>query len=122
MPEIIDGLAIRRRLGRHNWSAPRPWGPDGFAYVAKNGNGAVIVTGFNDDDGVLWIHASMTREATVPSYDDLKFLHAAVWPDGNAYQAFVPPAEHVNIHPRALHLWGRADGARLLPDLPGGTI
>ncbi len=121
MPEIIDGLAIRRRLGRDQWFAPQPMGPDGFSFVAKDGNGSIIVTGW-DDRGVEWIHASMTRATTLPSYEDLKLLHAAVWPDGNAYQAFVPPEDHVNIHPRALHLWGRADGARLLPDLPRGTI
>jgi hypothetical protein len=36
---------------------------------------------------------------------------------------FAPPSEHVNIHDHALHLWGRLDGARVLPDFGRfGTI
>ncbi|MEU4804392.1 hypothetical protein [Actinosynnema sp. NPDC023587] len=41
----------------------------------------------------------------------------------DALQVFVPPAEHANFHPRALHLWGRGDGRRMLPDFgSAGTI
>jgi hypothetical protein len=29
---------------------------------------------------------------------------------------FAPPAEHVNIHERALHLWGRVDGSPVMPN------
>jgi hypothetical protein len=40
-----------------------------------------------------------------------------------AYQVFVPESEHVNIHPHALHLWGRADGTNALPNFGRfGTI
>lgn len=66
-----------------------------------------------------WTHVSMTRRDSVPSYDDLCALHAAVWPDGWAYQMFAPPSHHVNIHPYALHLWGRSDGRPVLPVLSG---
>ncbi|PXY21150.1 DUF7694 domain-containing protein [Prauserella muralis] len=134
MPDLVDGLAIRKRLGRKQWSLPRPLGPDGFSYIAHNGDGRpvgiVIVTGWYEDDDrdergapIPWIHASMQRPDGVPSYEDLTLLHAAVWPDGHAYQCFVPPDDHINAHERVLHLWGRADGTRLLPDFGKyGTI
>jgi site-specific DNA-cytosine methylase len=35
--------------------------------------------------------------------------------DGWAFQVFAPPSDHVNIA-QVLHVWGRADGARIHPD------
>ncbi|GEL47081.1 hypothetical protein CHO01_21970 [Cellulomonas hominis] len=119
----LDPLAVRRRLGRDDWSPPEPFGPDGFRYRAKDGNGTVIVScsplpleaGPTDRDD--WLHASISRRDAIPSYEDLVLLHGAVWGEGgHAVQVFVPTAEHLNIHPRTLHLWGRADGQRLLPN------
>jgi len=46
-----------------------------------------------------------------------------VWPAGYAYQVFAPPSQHVNIHPYALHLWGKVDGSPTLPEFGKyGTI
>ena len=46
-----------------------------------------------------------------------------MFPEGWAYQVFAPPWAHINIHPNALHLWGRLDGANVLPDFGSwGTI
>jgi len=56
----------------------------------------------------------------MPSYNDLAMLHAAVFESGWAYQVFVPPGEHVNLHDFALHLFGRLDGAPVLPDFTYG--
>jgi hypothetical protein len=120
----LDGVTIHRRLGSHKWLRPVPWGPDGWMMRAKNGDGIVIVTvspapgapadqEWENDDA--WIHASISRN-TMPTYGDLANLHAAVWEDGWAYQMFAPPEAHVNIHERALHLWGRFDGAPVLPN------
>ena len=112
----LDGLDIRKRLGRDEWGIPAPFGPDGWAYVAKLPHwGQVIITCWDHTDGLDYVHASISRPDTIPTYEDLKLLHAAVWPTGYAYQLFVPPSEHVNIHEHALHLWGRLDGASLLP-------
>jgi hypothetical protein len=123
MADVVNGLEIRKRLGAATWDVPRLMGPDGFVYRSRDGDGVIIVSGWPEPDGVYWIHASMTRADGVPSYADLAMLHAAVWPAGNSYQCFVPPGDHVNIHARALHLWGRADGARCLPDFGKyGTI
>jgi hypothetical protein len=120
--DFVNSLEIRKRLGAKTWGRPMPFGPDGFGFVRSADSSKIIVScaPTNDpasDRPVEWIHASISNPRRLPTYDDLAALHHAVWGDsGHAYQAFVPPTEHVNIHPRALHLWGRADGARVLPN------
>jgi hypothetical protein len=115
----INGVELWRKLGTHRWAVPKAWGPDGWMLQAKNGDGIVIVTvappPIPDDQEADWIHASISRK-TMPTYGDLAKLHQAVWPDGWAYQMFAPPSEHVNIHERALHLWGRLDGSPVMPN------
>lgn len=120
MPTNLNGLAIRRVLGRGNWSTPEPFGPDGWRFVNLDGRSSVIVS-VADHGPDEWIHASIARADEMPSYADLKLLHAAVFGDRWAYQVFAPPSDHVNIHSYALHLFGRLDGAPALPDFTDGT-
>jgi hypothetical protein len=119
MATTLDPLGIRRRLGRSLWFPPDPFGPDGWKFDARDDARRIIVSAApapDDVDGTGgdWWHASISAPV-MPTYDDLQMMHRAVWPDGYAYQVFAPPAEHVNIHVHALHLWGRPNGARLLP-------
>lgn len=130
MADIVDAHDIRKRLGPEQWTPPRQFGQDGFFFVSNDLDARVIVSTFPlsslgiPDAGVLWIHASICRTSGMPSYEDLAMLHHAVWgTTGHAYQVFVPLAEHISIHDRVLHLWGRADGARVLPNFGRlGTI
>lgn len=123
----IDALRIRRVLGREMWGPPQPFGPAGWRLQLVN-DGTVLaevlvsqapqpMPGLEGIDETEWIHASMVVEApALPTYEDLCLLKRAVWGDvGEAYQVFAPADEHVNIHAGALHLWGRADGRRVLP-------
>ena len=120
-PTTLNPLAILRRLGRSNWSTPYRNGPDGWAYVELGGKGSVVVTVAPvGDDDAEWIHASVAWRDDMPTYSDLKWLHACVFEDRWAYQLFTPPADHVNIHNYALHLFGRLDGKPALPDFTGG--
>lgn len=123
---IVNGLTLRKRLGRRDWNIPQSWGCCGWSVTARNEPGSIIVSADHQtqhDDGVNWIHASISRGDHTPTYDDLKLLHHAVFGDGWAYQVFAPPAEHINIHEHVLHLFGRADGQRALPDFGRhGTI
>jgi hypothetical protein len=119
MATSFDVLTIRRRLGRSNWAAPRPFGPDGWSFMNLDGHASVIVS-CAPADGEDWVHASIARDE-MPTYADLKMLHDAVFGDGWAYQVFAPPSEHVNIHEHALHLWGRLDGKPALPDFTQGS-
>lgn len=118
----VDALRVRLVLGRKEWCAPTPFGPDGWRLVRQDGSGSVIVSAA-EFDGAEWVHASIAFADHLPTYDDLKLLHLAVFGDGYSHQLFVPIADHVNIHDYALHLWGRADGTRILPDFgAGGSI
>jgi anaerobic selenocysteine-containing dehydrogenase len=117
----LDALKIRARLGRKVWAPPVVWG-EGWQFYANDGR-KLFVTWWprsidtDYDYGCDWIHASISGAmGTMPRYEDLKLMHAAVFNDGHAYQIFVPPAEHINTTVNVLHLWGRADGQPVLPN------
>jgi hypothetical protein len=116
----VNGLMIRRRLGRAVWATPTPFGPDGWRFDHLGGEGSVIVTCAPQGEHE-WVHASIAWADRMPVYADLKLLHAAVFDGGWAYQVFAPPSDHVNIHEHALHLFGRLDGEPALPDLTHGS-
>lgn len=120
MASHIDGLLLRRVMGPAEWLPPDPFGPDGWRMLHRDGDGAVIATCAEESATVdtLWAHASISRRDRIPTYDDLKLLHRAVFfrGPGWAYQVFAPASEHVNIHPYTLHLWGRLDGTPVLPE------
>lgn len=135
IPSAVNPLRIRRVMGRTTWAPPRPFGPSGWrllAYppvalatpdVVGQPIGTIIVTvselhnAEETGDFTDWCHASMSWTTRVPTYEELCLLKEAVWgPEGEAYQIHPRAERHVNIHPNALHLWGRADGGAVLPD------
>ena len=119
----VDPKRLHSELGSTLYCKPEPFGPDGWSLVRRSGRGSAIVTAAPFDDGHVWVHASISDASFMPSYRDLQALHRAAFGGGYAYQVFAPQADHVNIHTHALHLWGRADGARALPDFGAfGTI
>lgn len=81
---------------------------------------------YGDDPDVMWLHASMAYVLgrDVPSYAEIATLKEAVFgPNRYAYMVFASEKDHVNHHVNALHLYGRRDGARVLPDFRiGGMI
>ena len=120
----LKPLAIRRRLGRAQWAAPQPYGLGGWLFEPLQEHDPRILASVHPETpDEWWIHASIFRRGRMPDYEDLKLLHAAVFGRRWAYQVFAPPADHINLSPYVLHLWGRADG---LPSLPNfgqyGTI
>ena len=119
----FEPLKIRQRLSRsygQKWTVPVEFGPDGW--ILRLDDRSVIVS-CAEHDGAEWVHASMARPDELPTYNELKWLHAAVFGAGYAYQVFPPPSDHVNIHEYALHLWGRHDGSAVLPEFgAGGSI
>lgn len=126
---MINGLELRKRLGPKLWGVPQEFGCCGWTLngLATGRMASIIVTGDHKSDaatGAHWVHASIRCKHRMPEYEDLKLLHRAVFGDnGWAYQVFAPTAEHVNIHEHVLHLFGRLDGARVLPDFGRfGTI
>lgn len=120
MASSLNALKIRRRLGPKEWHVPEEYGPDGWLIRAKDDRTFIIIT-VASFDGDEWIHASISHQNHMPTYDELKSLHLAVFQNGWSYQVFTPPSDHVNIHRYCLHLFGRLDGSPVLPDFTTGT-
>lgn len=121
---IVDPLKVRRVLGRKEWMPPVPHGNGWWFDTFDPSNYKRVLVTVSIEDGVEWIHASISYSDVeqMPTYDDLKLLHQAVFP-GISYQVFVPEDQHINIRNNVLHLWGRADGKGVLPDFgKHGTI
>lgn len=124
MPTTINALRARKILGRDDWFPAELYGPDGWCFGSCDLTRSIIAS-CDRMDGVEWIHASIAYRdhTTMPTYDDLKLLHRAIFGTGFAYQVFTPPSEHVNIHETCLHLFGRSDGKPVLPEFGfQGTI
>lgn len=131
----VDPLRVRAVMGRRVWGVPQPFGPEGWRLLADGpeavydptqsaaGGVLIVTTADDEDDGVEYVHASMSWVDRLPTHDDLARLHRAVFGDAWAYAVYAPPSAHVNLHPNALHLWGRADGRPVLPNFGRhGTI
>lgn len=114
----IDGLKLRRVMGRVEWRAPEPFGPDGWRMDSYGTTGRVIVTTTPPlADLSVWHHASMSWRDRLPTYEEMGQLHRAIWGrDGWAYHVFAPEDSHINIDENTLHLWGIADGRPIMPD------
>ena len=117
-PVDRDPEEIRARLGGRTWGPPVDFAT-GWRFQRRDNTLVVLVSAavWPDLPDAPIIPASMSRHTpqSIPTYDDLQLLHRAVWPTGNALQAFVPGDDHVNIRSNVLHLWGRSDGQRLWP-------
>lgn len=119
-PSQLNGLAIRALLGRDRWHPPIPWG-NGWRFDGHSPETRLIVTVDEWVPGDYhWIHASISHPRELPTYEEIKHVHAAVFGTGWAYMPFAPPSQHVNYHEFCLHLWGREDGANVLPDFTHG--
>lgn len=93
---------------------------DGEAWVDTMGTAKVIWSIARELDEHPWLHASMSRPASLPTYEDLKFLHRRFMnPKRKAMQLFVPDDQHVNLNPNVLHLW-QTLGPDLIPDFTRG--
>lgn len=120
MTSTLDALSIRRGLSRKRWGPPSPFGPDGWMFRHKQEHGQIIVTNA-PLDGVEWVHASIAFADRMPTYEEIRNMHWAVFFKGWAYEVHAPFSDHVNIHEYARHLWGRLDGQPVLPDFTMGT-
>lgn len=123
LPTVVRAFAA----ADYQLTAPMPLGPTGWIWRCSSNpshTGSVAVTQALHDDGIEWLHASIAFREVDPTYAELALLHRAVfgWQRWS-YQVFAPAKDHVSIHDHALHLWGRADGAPVLPNFgAGGSI
>ena len=62
-------------------------------------------------DGREWLHISLSKIASVPTYEDLNLCRRLfLGEDKYAVQIWPPRKEYVNVHENCLHLWALADG------------
>jgi len=76
-------------------------------------------------DGKWWLDVSIAHPGKTPSYLELaEVKEAFIGADRQAVLVFAKRTEHVNIHPRALHLWAclEPDGDGLPRFGESGTI
>jgi hypothetical protein len=91
-----------------------PLGPEVEVYGGFNKT--VIISQEIQRDNQRWLHVSVSRQDRIPDYEELQEIKRVfVGPDKLALQVFPPAEEHVNIHPRCLHLWSCLD-SRPVPD------
>jgi len=63
------------------------------------------------DDGQLWYHVSFSRSKAIPNYGDCMFVKRTFFgADRWAIQIFPEDINHVNQHPKCLHLWHCLEG------------
>lgn len=75
-----------------------------------------MYSGDVEQDGLKWIHLSVSRENRLPSWVDMiRAKDAWLGPESKAIQVFPPKAEYVNISD-VLHLWECIDNPHVLPD------
>jgi hypothetical protein len=71
---------------------------------------AVICTARVEADGQRWIHVSFARPDKIPTWQDACLVKQVFVGDAlKAVQVMPIPAEHVNFHPRCLHLFACLD-------------
>jgi hypothetical protein len=129
----LDVAAMYRRFTENGgyWKKAEPLiidgeeGEDAWIFRGPGPVGVIVSYDPDTEPGVEWVHASIAYALTArfPTYSDLKRMHYGVFGDGHAYQAFVPAVEHISITDNVLHLFGRLDGKRVLPNFGReGTI
>jgi hypothetical protein len=80
-----------------------------------------VIASFAMYDDQLWLHVSMSHRRRVPSYEELAYLKRHwIGEDRKAVMVLPSAEEHVNIHPRTLHLFCCID-TDPLPDFTLGS-
>ena len=91
----------------------------GWCYVHRDGL-CVLLTTNEELDGCMWMHVSFSRRSRIPDWRDTgRVKHVFIGQHRKGIVVLPPASEHVNIHPRCLHLWCNLDKDPL-PDLRWG--
>jgi hypothetical protein len=77
----------------------------GDCFGAFRLRGMVILASGGDAE-VPWEHVSVSRQDRTPTWGEMAKVKALFWDDIEAVmQLHVPRSQHINTHPRCLHLW-----------------
>lgn len=105
-------------------TAPSGWrkigtAADGAAYSGPHGLKMIFSVAY-EDDGKRWAHLSISKAASLPTWDELNAARDAfLGPEALCFQVLAAKSKHINIHPFCLHLWHCLDGDPL-PDFARG--
>jgi len=96
-------------------------GEDGSQWIHALKRLIVIVSASVEGDCKRWLHVSLSRATSIPSWEDVREVKDAfIGTDRKAIQVLPRASEYVNINPYVLHLWHCVDGDGL-PDFTGGS-
>lgn len=93
-------------------------------YAARFHDLFFIVSAAREDDGKVWLHASVSRrDRKLPTWDDLKVLkHYCIGHERKAIQVLPPTTRYVNLA-NVLHLFCCLSGNDGLPEFSfGGSL
>lgn len=61
-----------------------------------------------------WDHVSVSKDKRIPNWQEMEQIKRLFFfDDETAMQLHVPPKDHINCHPRTLHLWRPNDGVEI---------
>jgi hypothetical protein len=100
-PATVDGLHLRKMLGRDLWGPARRYGPDGWVIERRDNTRHVLITA-QTRDGHLTVTASIGNPVGMPTGDDLALLSSAVFGDRYGWRFGVVRDEQAGV----LHLIG----------------
>jgi hypothetical protein len=110
-------------LDRYRITDPAALAPYG-GWAGDGTRGAFLVTSLINRQPLVviasanagWDHISVSRKDRVPNWYEMERVKRLFFKDTEtAMQLHVPVAEHINCHPRTLHLWRPHDQAIPLP-------
>lgn len=86
-------------------------------YTHQLGNLSVIESVRVEQDGRRWLHVSIARRESLPTWTDMHLVkHVWIGDERTAIQVFPPASEYVNFHPHCLHLFYCLERKPVLPD------
>jgi hypothetical protein len=115
-PELYGAVSIEvERRAPAGWRL-RMRGGDGEHWMAEQWRLSMIWSLSLEDDGNIWLHASLAHGKRLPERPEMGRVKDWVFgPARWAYEVWPPEAAYVNLR-EVLHLWGRLDGSPVLPE------
>jgi hypothetical protein len=106
------------RLQTGPYISPRGATYGAFTMPGPCGAGLVIIACAGDVPGESygWDHVSVSLERRMPNWIEMSFVKDLFWEPEDCVVQFHPPkSEHVNNHPRCLHMWRWTRGVFPMP-------
>ncbi len=95
---------------------PKGFAPFGKAFASTGGLRVILSVEHRSGED-RWLHVSVSREHSIPSWEDLGLVKDLfIGRDRAAVQILPKANEYVNFHKYTLHLWSNLEKERFVPD------